>query len=56
MNKSFAARDRASKYHVDRYWNEPEMRLLKINRARAWQGLPPRTSLDDAETHGRRRP
>jgi hypothetical protein len=56
MNRSFAAKNRASKYHVDRYWSEPELRLKKINRARVWQGLPPRQSLDEVETHGRRRP
>lgn len=43
-----------SAYHVDRYWSEPATRLLKINRARAWYGLKPLASLDEAQTRGRR--
>lgn len=56
MRRTRQARDKASKYHVDRYWNEPELRLKRINRARVWQGLPPRKSLEEVKTMGRRRP
>ena len=30
-----------------RYWSDPDLRLRTINRARAYQGLAPRASVDD---------
>ena len=52
--QSLAKRRYDSAYHVARYWSDPEERLRKINRARAWHGMAPRASLDEARTHGRR--
>jgi hypothetical protein len=42
-------RRRDSAYHTRRYWSDPEYRLAKINRNRAYLGLPPRQSLDDVK-------
>lgn len=45
-------RQRLSRVHRRRYWNDPEYRLRKINRSRAGAGLPPRASVDDILTKG----
>jgi hypothetical protein len=52
--QSLSKRRYDSAYHVARYWSEPATRLAKINRARVWQGLEPRASIDEVLTHGRR--
>jgi hypothetical protein len=47
-------RQRLSRVHRARYWNDPAYRLRKINRAREWQGLPPRETVDEIKTVGPR--
>jgi len=41
-------------YYRERYKTDPEYRLRKVNALRAWQGLPPRASVDEISTKGKR--
>ena len=45
-------RQRLAEVRKRRYWSDPDYRLRKINRAREWQGLPPRSSIDEIQTKG----
>lgn len=45
-------RQRLSRVHRARYWSDDAYRLRKINRAREWQGLPPRASVAEIKTRG----
>lgn len=45
-------RQRLARHYRQRYWSDPEFRLRKINRAREWQGLEPRASVDEIKTRG----
>jgi len=47
-------RQRLSRVHKARYWSDSAYRLRKINRAREWQGLPPRETVDEIKTVGPR--
>lgn len=45
-----AERQRIQRYHRERYQSDPDFRLRCVNRGRAWQGLPPRQSVDEIKT------
>jgi hypothetical protein len=45
-------RQRISRRHKERYQTDPEYRLRCVNRGRIWQGLPPRSSVDEIQSRG----
>lgn len=45
-------RERLSRHHRRRYWNDPEYRLRKINRSRIGLGLHPYESVEQIKTRG----
>lgn len=49
---SLSERQRIARYYRERYWNDPEWRLKKLNRSRAGFGLPPHDSVEQIQTRG----
>ena len=47
-------RERIARYYRERYWRDPEFRLRKLNRSRAWFGLPPHGHIDEIGASVRR--